>query len=90
MRERLTRLHCIIHLTGTFLELLALLLLPALLFWAMTRFTDYNSPESWRTFFAFIIPASVSLVLGLLMWCYFKNTGLDLTRSMLLCTVAWF
>ncbi|MHC4291137.1 MAG: TrkH family potassium uptake protein [Planctomycetota bacterium] len=89
MRQGFTRLHCIMHLTGTFLELLALLLLLPLLFWGLTRFTDYNSPESWRTFLAFIIPAAASLGLGLFMRSYFKNTGLDLTSSMLLCTVAW-
>ena len=70
------------HLTGTFLELLALLLLLPLLFWGLSRVTDYNSPESWRTFLAFIIPAAVSLGLGLFMRSYFKNTGLDLTSSL--------
>ena len=89
MTQRFTRLHCIMYLTGMFLELLALVLLLPLLFWALTRFTDYNSPESWRTFLAFIIPAVASLVVGLFMRLHFKNTGLDLTSSMLLCTVAW-
>ncbi|OQY07142.1 MAG: hypothetical protein B6I25_02530 [Planctomycetales bacterium 4572_13] len=89
MRQRFTRLHCIMHLTGMFLELLALLLLLPLLFWGLSRITDYNSPESWRTFLAFIIPATASLGLGLFMRSHFKNTGLDLTSSMLLCTVAW-
>jgi len=89
MQRRLARLHCIMHLTGTFLLLLAGLLLMPLIFWILARMTDYDSPESWQTFIAFVIPASASLVLGLFMRSYFKNTGLDLTSSMLLCTVAW-
>lgn len=89
MRRRLTRLHCIMHQTGTFLELLALLLLLPLFFWIFVRLSNYNSPESWTTFFAFMVPAVISLVVGIILRFSFKNTGLDLTSSMLLCTVAW-
>lgn len=77
------------HFTGTFLMFLSLLLLAPLVIWVLARITTYNSPESWQTFWAFIVPAAASLVIGLFMRTYFKNTGLDSTSSMLLCTVAW-
>lgn len=89
MEHRFTRLHCILHLTGTFLLFLAGLFIFPLIFWVLTRLTTYNSPENWDTFAAFMIPAAASLVLGLILRRFFRNTGLDLTGSMLLCSVAW-
>lgn len=86
MRQRFQRTRCILNLTGTFLLVLAILILFPLIFTVINWQSD---TEGWRTFLAFAVPAAGSLLLGFLLLGLFKPQPLDTTGSMLLCAISW-
>jgi len=86
MRQRFQKARCILNLTGTFLLVLAILILFPLIF---TVIHWQNDNEGWRTFLAFAVPAAGSVLLGFLLTRLCKPQPLDTTGSMLLCAISW-
>jgi trk system potassium uptake protein TrkH len=86
MDRRFKRLSCILNLTGSFLLVLALLILFPLIF---TTIDWRSETEGMKTILAFVIPSALSLILGLFCRKFFKYNEIDTTGSMLLCAVSW-
>jgi len=86
MTNRFSQLNCIFHFIGSLLQILGLVLLVPLIFvflcWA-------SRGEGTVTAAAFIVPAAVSFLLGLLMRKVFKPQKLDVSGSMIMCAVGW-
>jgi len=87
MRNRFSRVSCILHFIGSLLQILSLiLLLPVIavvFYWG-----KYGDGPA--TLAAFLVPAAVSLSVGLFLRKVFKRSSLDLAGSMIMCTLAWF
>jgi trk system potassium uptake protein TrkH len=86
MRQRFQKARCILNLTGTFLLVLAILLLSPLIF---TIIHWQDDSEGWRTFFAFAIPSAGAALLGFLLIRLCKPQPLDTAGSMILCAISW-
>ncbi|UCG59211.1 MAG: TrkH family potassium uptake protein [Phycisphaerales bacterium] len=86
MRKRFQRVNCILRFVGHLLQMLGLVLLlpliPAALYWG-------TNGEGWRTVAAFVIPAGISVLLGLVLRAVFRSETLDTTGSMLMCALSW-
>lgn len=86
MRNRFQRINCILYFIGNLLQVLGLLLLfpviVAIIYWG-------QNGDSWRTIRAFVIPASMALLVGLFLRIRSKPTSLDVTGAMLLCALSW-
>lgn len=87
MRNRFRRVNSIFHFIGNLLGILGpIVLLPlivVLIHWG-------QKGDGWRTTLAFLIPALLSLSFGLLLRKVFKPTEtLDMTGSMLICSLSW-
>ena len=86
MRNRYRRIHCIAHFIGNLLSIFGpILLLPlvvVVIYWG-------QKGDGWITVFAFVIPASISFALGLILRNAFKPKTLGPTGAMLICGVSW-
>ncbi|MFP4546937.1 MAG: TrkH family potassium uptake protein [Fidelibacterota bacterium] len=82
MRNKYTKITSILHFTGKILLYFSFLILIPIIFIII-------DPNSKGTAPAFIIPAIISLLAGLILVKIFKDNGIDLTSSMLLCAIAW-
>ncbi len=82
MRSKYTKIKSILHFTGKILFYFSFLILIPIIFIII-------DPNSRGTAPAFIIPAIISLLAGLILPKIFKDNGIDLTSSMLLCAIAW-
>ncbi len=86
MRNRSQRVSCVFHFIGHLLEILGLvLLLPiiaVILYWG-----KYS--EGYSTAVAFLLPATISFVIGFTLRRLLKPYTLDTTGSMLMCALGW-
>ncbi|MFW5798692.1 MAG: TrkH family potassium uptake protein [Planctomycetota bacterium] len=86
MRNQSRRLHSIFHALGHLLVIFSVIqlvpLLVVVLYWGQRG-------DGWETVAAFVVPAALSmgLGLGLLRWC--RREPMSTTAGMLLCAVAW-
>jgi trk system potassium uptake protein TrkH len=86
MRKRFQRINCILSFMGNLLQVLGVLLLcpvvVAVIYWG-------QHGDGWTTLSAFVIPALMALLLGLIFRLSFKPRTLDVTGGMLLCALSW-
>ncbi|MFC1763349.1 TrkH family potassium uptake protein [Planctomycetota bacterium] len=86
MRGRFQRINSICHALGGLLQVQALILLFPLIpvCWFWNQFGD-----GWRTVVAFVIPATLSFVLGFIFRTLFKSERLDKTGALIMCALSW-
>jgi len=82
LRNKYTKVKSILHYTGKILFYYSFLILIPLIFILIDS-------KSRVTTTAFLIPALISLVIGLIFPKLFKTKSIDLSSSMLLCAVVW-
>ena len=87
MRNRFQRINSIFHFIGYLLRMLGLILLVPLIV-VFIYWGKYD--DGWYTVLAFVIPALAAFSLGLILRGVFKNPAeLDMTGSMLICSLSW-
>ncbi len=87
MRNRFQRINCIFNFIGRLLEVLGVIILLPLvmvfIYWGQRG-------DGWNTFMAFVVPALMAFVSGLILRSIFRSpTALDMTGSMLICGLSW-
>ncbi len=86
MRNRFVRINSVLHFIGTLLiNFGIIILIPVIMsfvFWG-----KYG--EGWQTVVAFIYPSILSFSLGFLLKYSFKHGKMDITGSMLICSLSW-
>jgi len=86
LRNRFVRINSVLHFIGTLLiNFGIIILIPVIMsfvFWG-----KYG--EGWQTVVAFIYPSILSFSLGFLLKYSFKHGKMDITGSMLICSLSW-
>ena len=85
MRNRFRTLHVVLHALGSLLLALSgILLIPLLVVLAGGELA-----QGWATFLAFVVPAALALVGGLVCLKVFRGGTPNGVQAMLLCSLAW-
>lgn len=86
MRNRFQRVSCIFGFVASLLKILGVILLLPLvvvfIYWG-------KMGDGWLTVVAFIVPAAVSFLCGIVLQIKCKPKTLDTTSSMLMCALSW-
>jgi len=86
MKKKFQRINCILNFIGNLLRILGLVFLApiivVLIYWGQRG-------DGWNTVFAFIIPALVSLLFSFILQKIFTGKAIDMTGSMLICSLSW-
>ena len=86
MRNRFSLLNCIFYFIGNLLQILGLILLFPVFF---VFFYWGQKGDGANSLAAFVIPALLSFLIGLVLRRVFKRSALDVTGSMIMCVLAW-
>ncbi|MGB3341353.1 MAG: TrkH family potassium uptake protein [bacterium] len=85
MRNRFQTAHIVLNLLGSILILLGFfLLLPLLIL-----FIYKELQQGWRTLFAFLLPSTISFLLGFFLKILFKSGNPTKLQAMLVCSLGW-
>ena len=86
MRNRFQRINGILHFLGNLLGILGLIILLPLI---MVFIYWGEGNEGWVTVTAFVVPALISFIIGIILHYLFREEKLGLTGSMLICGISW-
>jgi trk system potassium uptake protein TrkH len=86
VRNRFQRAGSVIHYMGGILEVLGVFMLLPL---AAVVYYWGERGDGWATVSAFIVPAAIALLLGLILHKAFAPANMNAASSMLVCAIAW-
>jgi trk system potassium uptake protein TrkH len=85
MRNRFQTAHIVLNLLGSILILLGFFFLLPLL----VLFLYKELQQGWRTLFAFLLPSTISFLLGFFLKTLFKPGNPTKLQAMLVCSLGW-